>query len=90
MKHTELPWKRFSDNQIQSESKRESFCPVVWASGLSTKNAEANAEFIVKAVNNHEKLLEALREVENIYVPVTGPEKMVFELVKQAIKAAEE
>ena len=64
-KHTELPWR-------VSESKREpnlvkigtgdgGWLGLAHVFGDSDEEAEANAEFIVRAVNCHDDLLEACR-----------------------------
>ena len=53
-KHTPTPW---DDSMI-----RKSLIPaMVKINGYSMRTAEANVEYIVKAVNSHEELLEACK-----------------------------
>lgn len=54
MSHTELPWELDGNGHIYSSviTGQES--------RTATPYGEANAEFIVKACNNHEKLIKAL------------------------------
>lgn len=49
--------------------------------GMSTKDV-ANAQFIVKACNNHYKLLKALKDLVN--EPANYTEKAAWEAIKEA------
>ena len=76
MKHTKLPWEKNykgSLGHIKSIAKTEkdkgkypltpTVCRFKELEGIiSREEAEANAAFIVKAVNSHEKLLNALKK----------------------------
>lgn len=53
---------RYLQISIFSESGKH-ICEKIILEGLSTGEAEANAELICKAVNNHDKLMEMLRLV---------------------------
>lgn len=66
--HTPTPWSYQSDDsQLIRNSKGDVICevelPMNRERGYDTCNAEqeANAEFIVKAVNCHDELVEALK-----------------------------
>ena len=58
MKHTPIPWKLGSKPTDYSQVVESSDGTVLAITG----NDGANAAFIVRAVNNHAKLLEALEE----------------------------
>ena len=70
MEHTPIPWELHTETNggnsvriCQPDSSQERGCrPVAEAEilGRERKEAEANATLIVRAVNNHAKLLEAL------------------------------
>jgi len=52
--------------------------------------AEANAEFIVKACNSHDDLLEALKQIQHLaYVNDKGNPDKIFELSCQVIAKVE-
>lgn len=58
--HTQGEWK-CKNNKVFSYSEKE---PIAIISNYSNdKECEANAKLIVKAVNNHEKLIEALQNI---------------------------
>lgn len=97
-KHTPTPW------------TRDRFLTAIWAgadpdhwiastnveSGGSIEERAANAEFIVKAVNAYQPMLDALKaadaalEFARVYCKVTGPEAMrAMSLVGIAIVLAE-
>ena len=88
MKHTPTPWFSFKDNQIES---RES--PIVWGSGLAKHNKEANAAFIVKACNNHYRLLNTLKQLTSEVYNETTPTYTTLRILQieaeEAIKQAE-
>lgn len=110
MNHTPLPWAvnyKGSIGHIKSiaETKKETgkypLTPTVCrfkelAGVISKENAEANAEFIVRACNNHYKLLEALKD---LMIDAGGGSKAcghdftcncAWDKAKEAIKEAEE
>ena len=74
MKHTELPWHIGGDGaDIFSVGKQENQSDAIHIADVQPENSgllgmsvvdAANAAFIVKAVNNHERLLEALKDLE--------------------------
>jgi len=61
MSHTPTPWKAEENRvfQIKHPTFRIAICTSNSADYLEEK---ANAEFIVRACNNHDELLEALKE----------------------------
>ena len=64
-KHTALPWKVENNGQDDIWISDEKDNTVV-EQFYHEKSAQANAEFIVKAVNAHYELVEALRKGEDI------------------------
>ena len=75
MAHTELPWtaKIYKNGPkgmryiMWGNEGKESICiSDAWPNG--NIRTEANAAFIVKSVNNHEKLLDALMGLTEMYV----------------------
>lgn len=74
--HTPLPWRIEDDNSftttkaIVSDALDQygqiSVIGAVWPGGFSDETKEANAAFIVRAVNSHEKLVKALEACENV------------------------
>lgn len=71
-KHTPLPWKVGPNNEIRAGG-RYNVCPTVTAGGSAKGMLDerevirANAAFIVKAVNNHDALVRALRALYGSY-----------------------
>lgn len=59
--HTPLPWK-VEDCCIWGGSNFQDYVAYI-RTGLAKETSEANGEMIVKAVNSHEELLEALRSI---------------------------
>ena len=93
-KHTKTPWWRggfasiWSGVQEQSAINSDLVCILP---GLD-ENREGNAEFIIRAVNSHDELVEALQDMLALVVNgVQGcdddPEKMV-ERTREAINKA--
>jgi hypothetical protein len=84
-KHTPLPW-TLSDNPHQKECLDILGSGYVvasaWAGGDMDNDYEANAEYIVRAVNSHEDLLEALKELEGefnqVFTALQEEEKLTF------------
>jgi len=100
--HTELPWHKDSDIFDPSAVHifSEAGNPIIWGSGFSTNfgDKKANAAFIVKAVNNHYQLLEALKTAGDelaFIVNHVGLEgaydrvELITEETRKAIKEAE-
>jgi hypothetical protein len=99
MKHTELPWEYTSSGVFFSKEAKE-FVQILspWSGGVwkENKQATANAEFIVKAVNNHYQLLNAakyafdtFRAFQQCNMTSLGMDQAIDDLGK-AIKQAEE
>ena len=71
-KHTPTPWNVIIDDKlIYIDSDLDNICDLYhfgFASIPVTKdNAEANAQFIVKACNAHDKLVEALEDMVKVF-----------------------
>lgn len=69
--HTPLPWKAERGSH-QTRDPQFWQCPVVHGglrvanvAGTSKEEAEANAAFIVRAVNNHQRLINQLKACRN-------------------------
>ena len=101
MKHTSLPWTikfyplapRDGRYIIWGDNGSEEICmSEPWPNGNA--RTKANAAFIVKAVNNHEQLLTALKELSSVCQCENGCEEddMTYasNLAREAIKQAEE
>ena len=94
MSHSELPW-REENNTIISDVVI--VCDI--CGGLKEETMKANAALIVRAVNNHYQLLEALEKVgDELAFAVNHADlgamynraKAVVEEARQAFKQAEE
>jgi len=101
MNHTELPWKMEEQN-IHTGSictchgDKDTWFEVWtqnWSNGI---DAEANAAFIVKACNNHYKILDLLDEarlqIEYLHSKFkeTGSGNIVLYRIEEAIKQVED
>jgi len=100
MKHTSLPWSINTKalGLIESESAHRSCASASSYSDGSEaahEENEANAAFIVKACNNHQKLLDAMK---GLVASISGGEKpcghdftcvCAGDAAREAIKAAE-
>lgn len=104
MKHTELPWILINEKyNVYIEVKNNDYPKYpelkekLLLTGVSLtcgnhprqKEAEANAEFIVKACNNHAKLVEACKEAIEIIEDVHGTDESALHILKQALKESE-
>ena len=99
MKHTPTPWKvgliTKSGDSVYVDVSQDIEEVEVPIAGLLHHDTEANAAFIVKAVNNHYQLLEALekivRQTEDMIPPfrAMGADQMM-KVARKAIKQAEE
>jgi len=82
-KHTELPW------ELEQTEKNTNNLDILIKTNdekwVSWSYKESNAEFIVRACNNHYKLLDTLKDIDNgdLYVLDVTRER-----VRQAIKDA--
>ena len=76
-KHTPTPWKTwFCEDNKRLKTGHWAFCPAIQAddgvlrivpfAGIRGDVAEANAAFIVRAVNSHEALIEACKVLLSI------------------------
>jgi len=87
MKHSKLPWKE-ENNLIISDVVI--VCDI--CGGLKEETMKANAAFIVKCVNNHEKILGTLKDIEARLnagqISMTVIDKIIF-AAREAIKQAE-
>jgi hypothetical protein len=59
--HTRLPWHHSRKSVYVSDTNHTCIAQMIREQGVN----EANAAFIVKAVNNHDMLVHALRDVTN-------------------------
>lgn len=69
-KHTPTPWALFSSNgtiAIKNPRSQKSYNEIVFWTGFDASHypeqAEANAAFIVKAVNSHDTMMTALQKI---------------------------
>lgn len=82
-KATPRPWKATFDNTyIDSESAGERIASLTG----SRERQESNAALIVKAVNNHDALLEACKEV--LHWVEGGAEADLLEVAKRVLSKA--
>ena len=96
-KHSELPWKVIQMNgsrglYIETEHKKGwNKFPI--AVIIPNQDAKANASFIVRAVNNHERLVEALKLIDK-WISESFHSGAINEqylnVAKQAIQSARE
>ena len=100
IKHTELPWRLWKANDDTwaicetKENGRHPYFATVSVGNMWGDEGKANAAFIVKAVNNHEKLLEALNDIisesENHGCGSDTMSESLDEVRRVAIKAIKE
>jgi hypothetical protein len=94
-RHTEGPWEIFARGTNANPT-----CAIAKVQGPIVAqtvggNDEANAEFIVRAVNSHDELLAALKEVERHHVSINAEagrdesRSMTLRIVRNAIQKAE-
>ncbi|MBE3124460.1 MAG: hypothetical protein IMZ57_02245 [Acidobacteria bacterium] len=69
---TPLPWKVKGGNIGLISTKDGQEVGKTFVGPLRKLPAEANAEYIVKAVNNHAALLDALKALTQLYVNTAG------------------
>lgn len=90
MKHSRLPWNMLTDRFGVYEIESADRNPIIETDELS----HADAQFIVHAVNNHYRLLEALKELTEAEWMVShdwgGDRESALEKAREAIKQAEE
>ncbi len=63
MSHTSTPWEIRENVDYGIQAGKEGLDYFITAPGISSQEIQANAAFIVLAVNAHEKLLEAVKMV---------------------------
>lgn len=97
---TPLPWVTIEDS-FETESVGMKYwkskigantplCPAS-ANGLNKEAAEANAAFIVRAVNNHDALVEACRAAHKLIDSSYAPDiPKVMQMLEAALKQAGE
>ena len=91
-KHTETPWKVKGNNidiMAPDVAIGELLVAKVTHDGHDALEVQANAQFIIKAVNNHDALVEALQKLVLAVDPVInskalGLEPFFVEPIKQA------
>jgi hypothetical protein len=86
--HTPTPWMETEDNDNYDITGKDG----EWVASLNTalpkEKWEANAQFIVKAVNAHKELVKALKLIERC--SYSSDIRSIKELATQARKKAEE
>ena len=89
MKHSELPWKVSGTNGVHC-AKGPAVALLRHKDGSARHNAQENAAFIVKACNNHYKLLEALKYFKrHINGDASCDLQTLLHMTDEAIKEAE-
>lgn len=87
MNHSELPWNAYAELNI--ENSKGEFVASCGVNGRTDKS-KANVNFIVRCVNNHEKLLEASRAAFKELLQHGVYDGKTIKLLMQAIQSAEE
>lgn len=67
--HTSTPW-RYEEATKTIRSSKENYWLSTMDSWDGAINNKANAKFIVKAVNNHDRLVEALKNIKELSVGI--------------------
>lgn len=84
--HAPLPW-AYDGDAIRMAGGVG--CVAMMATDCGDPVTREDAVFIVRAVNNHDALMAALKDiVENSYGPVTTQEESIWEKARQTIAAA--
>ena len=83
MEHTPTPWNLYGDYIIKDNKNRNL---ITLSNKLGYDENKVNGEFIVRAVNNHEKLLE-IAKASLEYLSHYGPVE-TYKEVEQAIAKA--
>ena len=97
-KHTPLPIKVDDDNYlvITNDNGTVTICEVHDHSDISTGwhrgISEANADLIVRAVNSHSQLVEALKIIERISLtpPRRESDRVITRIAQTALNAAKD
>ena len=84
MKHTKTPWKIRAGGEVGTDE--EMTAAIFPVTGEENK---ANAAFIVRAVNNHEQLLDLTIKAYNFLRIELGKDAELVKLLREAIKQAE-
>jgi hypothetical protein len=88
MEHSKLPWElggRVSDVVADLEDQHNIYPPLGEAGPIAEVAGQANAAYICLAVNSHDALLSALKEV----VAISDRKHDAWDRAKAAIKAGE-
>ena len=89
MKHTKTPWVYpLGSTTVRAKSGGFHLCNM--SNGVSVKEQEANAEFIVRACNSHDELVKAVKAVKFAHShiePANMPEWL--DIIEEAIDHAE-
>lgn len=80
MKHTKLPWTIEYDHKGRAAAIGSDN---ILIAALSGRDPKGNAEFIVRACNSHEDLLEACREVQRA---LTSPSRKLLDSTRQEME----
>lgn len=94
-KHTALPWEQYGLKIRATNYNLPYFSIAEVKTPIDSCPSEANAEFIVRAVNNHYKLIEALEKAYSVINQIgnLSGDKLYhhdLEKIKQALKEAGE
>lgn len=76
--HTPTPWRIAGKGTIRAGDG--------WIGTLNWRNRDANAEFLVRAVNSHEDLVEALKGCRGLVRALTGADD---DIANAAIREAD-
>ncbi len=93
MSHTKLPWSvgHSISGVVTIDDKNNHLMQALKNPEFGSNDlSEANAAFIVKAVNNHENLLDALKDIARGQLQVPDFERYAKNVAARAIKQAEE
>ncbi len=88
-KHTELPWNFYEGAEYYLINSGNITRICVADIKREFANAEANAQFIVKACNSHYELLEALKKAKSILGIWENDYEEIKKIIEQAIQKAE-
>ncbi|MEE8382190.1 MAG: hypothetical protein V3R78_10010 [Thermodesulfobacteriota bacterium] len=94
--HSKLPWEVITTIMGISIRRMDGYKVAVEIAGATETERKANAEFICKAVNNHDRLLEASKEALKVFDAIrsnrgeTGKRIPVVLNLQAAIQAVEE
>jgi len=88
MTHSQLPWEVFAELNVENEEGE-----FVASCGVNGKieKSRANASFIVRCVNNHERLISVCKKaMAELIFPACGQKhSKLYEELQQALQSAE-